>query len=182
MTTTKCKNISPRTNQINLKSFPLLLSAIYHRLKVWPALGFGWCDRRSHSSETTSSLIFALGQAIIANLSRQALLPPVCPVLQFKSNINFLYFTNSRTAVHSRELDKLLVLQVQYNPNSPLLGQPSCQGSLIVIVIVCLYWSSTSRYLDRNNDKCLWLLLLFSKWTSYRKGRTSQSHTNELIY
>lgn len=104
MTTTKCKKKnSPRTNQINLKSFPLLLSAIYHRLKVWPVLGFGWCDRRLHSSETTSSLIFALGQAIIANLSRQALLPPVCPVLQFKSNINFLYFTNSRTAVHSQE-------------------------------------------------------------------------------
>lgn len=171
MTTTKCKNISPRTNQINLKSFPLLLSAIYHRLKVWPALGFGWCDRRSHSSETTSSLIFALGQAIIVPSGSAT---SSLPVLQFKSNINFLYFTNSRTAVHSRELDKLLVLQVQYNPNSPLLGQPSCQGSLIVIAIVCLYWSSTSRYLDRNNDKCLWLLLLFSKWTSYRKGRTSQ--------
>lgn len=52
----------------------------------------GWRQRGSHSSEPSTSLIFAPGQAITPNLSSQARLHPVCPILQLKPHVNSLYF------------------------------------------------------------------------------------------
>lgn len=75
-------------------------------------LSFWWRQRGSHSSEPSSSLIFAPSQAITPNLSRQARLPPVCPVLQFISCVNFLLPLSEKTS-HLSEVQYLFSFPVR---------------------------------------------------------------------
>ena len=117
-------------------------------VKVRPApLGLGWRQRGSHRSEPSTSFISAPGQAIGPHLSSHAPLPPVCPILQSRSNVNFLLLHSSRT-------NHLFCVVPLLFP-CLMSGESSCTGCSVFVAtrhIACshsyIQWCSTCSHGD----------------------------------